>query len=299
MTTQTAAMSDPYPSSANPLSFFRKLAVLLSFVVGIVAFMALFDYYQQNLPAVLMTVFAVASIGLSIGIGARTTFYEDSGWVRTLVAAVLLPLALYATGFLTDWRIGIGPLAAWLAGPLDWSQLAQWAGGLLVTVLALTAWRRSPARTAESVSNYVPSRREPARIAPAPQEAQFRLPQIKPIRLHLPESWTRPGESARVRTRANRANHRSRAGTRNGSGAARLVVQRPEQPVRPRRSRRGYRRKSELQFSMHEEHRCPYCLDEVKRNDPRGVKECEVCHSWHHADCWSITGMCQVPHLNT
>jgi hypothetical protein len=46
------------------------------------------------------------------------------------------------------------------------------------------------------------------------------------------------------------------------------------------------------------EDRCPYCLDIVKRNDPRGVKVCEVCGTPHHADCWSITGKCQVPHLN-
>ncbi|MBI5302633.1 MAG: hypothetical protein HY868_10890 [Chloroflexi bacterium] len=47
------------------------------------------------------------------------------------------------------------------------------------------------------------------------------------------------------------------------------------------------------------EERCPYCLDVVKRNDPRGIKVCEVCHTPHHADCWAITGKCQVPHLNT
>jgi hypothetical protein len=29
------------------------------------------------------------------------------------------------------------------------------------------------------------------------------------------------------------------------------------------------------------------------------VKKCEVCNTLHHADCWAITGMCQVPHLNT
>jgi hypothetical protein len=46
------------------------------------------------------------------------------------------------------------------------------------------------------------------------------------------------------------------------------------------------------------EDRCPYCLDIIKRQDPRGVKICDVCHTPHHADCWAITGKCQVPHLN-
>jgi hypothetical protein len=29
------------------------------------------------------------------------------------------------------------------------------------------------------------------------------------------------------------------------------------------------------------------------------VVECEVCHTLHHKDCWDVTGICQVPHLNT
>lgn len=47
------------------------------------------------------------------------------------------------------------------------------------------------------------------------------------------------------------------------------------------------------------EDRCPYCFDVIKRNDPRGVQVCDVCGTPHHADCWAITGKCQVPHLNT
>jgi ribosomal protein L37AE/L43A len=45
-----------------------------------------------------------------------------------------------------------------------------------------------------------------------------------------------------------------------------------------------------------EEHRCPYCLQSVTRRDPRGIVICPDCKTWHHKDCWSITGMCQIPH---
>jgi hypothetical protein len=44
------------------------------------------------------------------------------------------------------------------------------------------------------------------------------------------------------------------------------------------------------------EHRCPFCLEIVEENDPRGVKICKICHTRHHADCWDVTGTCQVPH---
>lgn len=47
-----------------------------------------------------------------------------------------------------------------------------------------------------------------------------------------------------------------------------------------------------------EEHRCPYCLEEVIKNDPRGVKICPICRTHHHADCWAVTGACQVPHYH-
>jgi ribosomal protein L37AE/L43A len=49
---------------------------------------------------------------------------------------------------------------------------------------------------------------------------------------------------------------------------------------------------------MYAEHKCPFCLEDVRRNDPRGVEECPICHTLHHADCWEITGMCQVPHMS-
>lgn len=47
------------------------------------------------------------------------------------------------------------------------------------------------------------------------------------------------------------------------------------------------------------EDRCPYCFDIVKKSDPRGIHVCEVCGTPHHADCWAVTGKCQMPHLNT
>ncbi len=47
-----------------------------------------------------------------------------------------------------------------------------------------------------------------------------------------------------------------------------------------------------------EEHCCPYCLEEVVLNDSRGVKVCPECGTWHHQDCWNLTGSCGVAHRN-
>jgi ribosomal protein L37AE/L43A len=47
-----------------------------------------------------------------------------------------------------------------------------------------------------------------------------------------------------------------------------------------------------------EEHCCPYCLEEVVKDDSRGVKVCPECGTWHHQDCWNLTDSCGVAHRN-
>ena len=86
--------------------------------------------------------------------------------------------------------------------------------------------------------------------------------------------------------------------SRNDLEANRATLTAADLPIRPKpRRRKGSRPR--VQFAVVEDHRCPFCLDSVSRADPRGVVECEVCHALHHKDCWDITGVCQVPHLNT
>lgn len=65
------------------------------------------------------------------------------------------------------------------------------------------------------------------------------------------------------------------------------------------KTRKARRRRPKIRLAKQVEHRCPYCLEIVEPNDPRGSKECPICHAVHHADCWAVTGMCQVPHHNT
>jgi hypothetical protein len=58
----------------------------------------------------------------------------------------------------------------------------------------------------------------------------------------------------------------------------------------------GRSRRPHVRLQAMIEHRCPYCLEPVLRRDPRGERTCPECHTRHHADCWAVTGMCQVPH---
>src|SRR5690606_17624502 len=90
--------------------------------------------------------------------------------------------------------------------------------------------------------------------------------------------------SGRVRTSLVRLWPGSRT-----AAAARPARQRVA-PAAPRRTRR---RRAAVHLARTETHVCPYCLEEVTKNDPRGVQVCKVCKTWHHRDCWDITGVCQ------
>jgi ribosomal protein L37AE/L43A len=69
---------------------------------------------------------------------------------------------------------------------------------------------------------------------------------------------------------------------------------------KPRSTKQRARRKwTKVRLKPKVEHRCPYCLEVVKTRDPRGVVKCSTCKTLHHADCWGMTGTCQVPHHNS
>jgi ribosomal protein L37AE/L43A len=55
---------------------------------------------------------------------------------------------------------------------------------------------------------------------------------------------------------------------------------------------------SDVKLVGAEEHVCPYCLEEVVKDDSRGVVVCHECGTWHHQDCWDLTGSCGVAHRN-
>ncbi|MCD6576703.1 MAG: hypothetical protein J7K66_01660 [Anaerolineaceae bacterium] len=55
---------------------------------------------------------------------------------------------------------------------------------------------------------------------------------------------------------------------------------------------------NDVKLMGEEKHICPYCLEEVVKNDSRGVVVCPECGTWHHQDCWDVTGACGVAHRN-
>jgi hypothetical protein len=276
----------------------RKLFLLLLLTTALALGLVLLFRQKSNVPILLFNVLADASLGLIAGIGSRVILRRRHWIIQTLAATAMTLIGLIVLGTFTEWKSGIGPLdfahfrLNWgdIAGipaqlsllfqrsQLDRADLAHMVIGIDTSWIALRAWKQSGARMVEPASR--PS-------------------------AHVSEGWT-PSRSHVSASPAVVVPSRTTHSTGSRVKAARRrpgrVVSGPRTaPDRPARSGRWnpLRRRPAVQLAVYEEHRCPYCLELVKRNDPRGVVECEVCHTLHHKDCWDITGNCQIPHLNT
>lgn len=305
------SISNPTTARASD-SFMRKLVILLLLVVNAALGIVLWFRVNSELPLLLSTFFADATLGLIAGFGGKFVFRKWNLAVHYLVVFVSVVVGMILLGSLTEFVLGIGPLGLSRETSKQFRQLsfdntlpaqlrsleidirtifdfsrmdagdaAHFAGSLLLAAMSLQAWRKSPRQVIEveplghSQIEVEPRSSIGASLAPDGSHGS---------NLHQPVVWFRsPTPSATPTPRVRSKN--------------RIKPFVPKEAKAPRRSRS--RRKANIQLAVVEEHRCPYCLDPVARNDARGVKECEVCHTLHHADCWAITGFCQVPHLNT
>ena len=312
---------DTPPTVRESDSLFRKLVLLFLLISATVLWIVVWFRQGRGFPLLLSTFFADASLGLIAGFGARWVLRNRDRFLRYLCALLVTVVGMFMIGSLTHWVLGIGPIRlekefaeqirkitftndlGYQIGSLgigsrvlfdfsgmDGADPVHLAVSFVMTVLSLQAWCRT-------TSAPEPVELEPLPVAPAPAPRARRGRRSSSAangRAQVRASNTSsnlvvPGPVPPPRVRSNNG---SRPSVRRG-------VKKVKEPTLRPRKKRVSRRKPNIQFALVEEHRCPYCLDTVTHSDPRGVKECEVCHTLHHADCWSITGVCQVPHLNT
>ena len=277
MALRTAVMNpaDITPRIRSPHHLFRRL-VLLSLLTAAYALSLVMLFSRVAwFPVPLYSFFAAGTVAIVAGFGTRLLLLQRHWLIRSIAAAILPLAGLAILGYFSDWEIGVDVIAL-SRGYVSWADLVRLIVGITASWAALWAWYRPELRDDGTPRN---------------------------VEVVRPLAIVQPNPDRRPRTWSLQPRLRISTGTsvRSGNGSRSSVRARmkfvTKQPTRPKR------RKSSLahhvQLAVVEDHRCPYCLETVSRNDPRGVKECEVCHSLHHADCWAITGMCQVPHLNT
>ena len=277
MALRTAVMNpaDISPRIRRPRHLVRKLVLLslltAAYALGLVILLRKVSWF----PLIMFSYFASGLVSVVAGFGTRLLLSNRHWLIRSITATVMPLVGLAILGYFSDWMISVY-IPELIQGNVNWPDLIHIILGITASWAALWAWYRPALDDAERSSSI-----ESARQVVVPQSH----------RINPPRSWSL---QPRLRIGSGNGTH-----SRNGSGSTvrprlRLITR---QPTRPKR--RSSLHRPHVQLAVVEEHRCPYCLETVTRNDPGGVVECEVCHSLHHADCWAITGTCQVPHLNT
>jgi hypothetical protein len=254
--------------------------------------------FERQIHPLFLVFALLCATGLVAGSIARSLLGAFHGALQFLVALAAVVVAMISLNYYSGGVIGIDYLTIYNA-EVDLMAFLQVGIGLLVMVLSLTAWRK-PRRQRQVVEPQSPPR-------------SFRSPEMQ---LEVQEQY--PSERVRL-TPARRVINWFSAQTshpfviggsrRTPASPPRAVISvpgsnnhrprlRPGTRISQRRSTLVLRGKKPVKFVGTEEHRCPYCLETVAYNDPRGVEICPVCHTHHHADCWEVTGVCQVPHAN-
>jgi hypothetical protein len=248
--------------------------------VGLVVMVAV----NRSWLDIVVVVGGAAALGMLTGFSARRGLTGRSLLVRWIVAMGALTVGLCVAGLVSGGRIGLRPLLPLLA-QFRWSEALQLLVGGLAAWLALRAFARAP-------------------VLPAAEPAPDSSPPAWGFTYHPTVTETQPIRSRRSPRPGSLPVHARHSRSSDADGALRRRFHRLQARLaraaawRPSlRLRRAHPREAPIRFTGAGEDRCPYCLDIVAENDRRGVTTCPVCHTRHHAECWAVTGTCQMPHL--
>lgn len=273
MSAQTQAMvSSVNSSSRTPL--YSGVAVTGSASIAAGLGFSVVYILNEAIEPIVLTVASDVGMGLAAGLAARFSLPRRSTVLRWLVALFGLCTGLIFMGWLSRGLLGVNLIDRVSMAP-DWDGLQRFALGALAAWPAVGAWNKggSKRRIPAQSSSYAPTTGRVVRHR-GNSRGNARVASKRAMAMSVPATSSRTHSGGHARL------HRSQLQT-----AA-------------TKSRRRKRVNTSIRLATKVEHRCPYCLEEVKPNDPRGIVECSTCHTLHHADCWGVTGTCQVPHHN-
>lgn len=288
----------------------RTLSVLLA-TMTMASLVLLASYVNQVIHPLALRWAGAAGIGVAAGLGSRWLLRENTMALRTLTAVLATFCSLCLLGWVSPGTVGIRQSVDTPFG-VNWNGLGQFTVGSISALLAVSAWRvsvRPEKKTRKKPSKRVPKAkvtktkradrkkvklgdtRQPVKAPGRPEKPIIKTPTIVQGQFWEPH-WKQLGAKMRSALASS-----ATLGARIKAG---LPVKPKGPPIRlQHRTPKAQRQRpgrSQIHLSGEVEHRCPYCLEVVEKNDRRGVKVCPICDTRHHADCWGVTGVCQVPH---
>jgi ribosomal protein L37AE/L43A len=236
-----------------------------------------------------------------------------------VVVASLISILLIDLFYETPYQFDIA------ASNFDFTEFSMSDGGqivmmILAALLPVLIMRRSvrnPAPPAQKpINNRIPlsnrmnlllHQADPRNwevFKPKPKQKKSAAKPIAPTKIQAKPKTTvktkvsKPASTATTLT-VSRPSNKSKTITKIQSGNERKPTKAKQAANKlklPAKLLRG--KANDVRLVGEEEHVCPYCLDEVVKGDERGTVVCPECGTWHHQDCWNLTGTCGVAHRN-
>lgn len=275
-------------------SLLGRIALVVVFSITFSLTFTLLFLLNKGVSPIVLKYTVVAATSLATGLQARGLLKQNTYALRYTVALTTLIISF---GFLKPLTLGF--IGIDLFGQFPSQDIADVAIQLLLGATLIWIAQRAWAVRIRAVRPAPQRSQRPVRAVAAPQ-----IKKSKPSRTQtiarprvLTSTYWRNAWANRRRISLEPVSQLLRA-PRDWAGAKKV---KPASKAAKKRKAPAHKRSSRkadelVHLSRVVEHRCPYCLDLVKSGDPRGVKTCKVCKTKHHADCWDVTGVCQIPH---
>lgn len=267
----------------------------------------------------------VLAIGIVAGLSARILMAKSTWWFKFILTCTSILLGLWLLAILT---MGYAGIPFHHSNRINLQEITQFGTAALPAWLVLQAWRQPQPPKKPSVKQPQKSARQlqtrslAIKIKPPSKKktkaSLGKTPNLSGKKLTISmRRWLAKGDSLwkgytqdaglklqRMSRHIQKALNPTRKWAKNSLSTLRTQLTRQKlvlsssmpklRQVKTKQSQAS--NKSIIRLTGAEEHRCPYCLEIVQENDARGVQVCPICGTFHHADCWAITGVCQVPH---
>ncbi len=273
-----------------------KWLAVLAFSLSAGLLVIIFLSNQPQINAFLLRILILFAIGFIGGLFMRFLFRKGFAVILILVGLITNILAVliidhfyemdYFFSFLTkDFKFQIPST----------SDAAQIILLFLISLPAILIFRRKKKHKVSENKNQQPRLSLSDRIKPIAYQAN-------------PINWNIKLPKIGSQTSKPAANKKSAASTVHISTSSVSTKKRTSPKSTPRKKPLKKKIKlpgiktrhtnNDVKLTGEEEHVCPYCLEEVVKNDSRGLVVCPECNTWHHQDCWDVTGACGVAHRN-
>jgi len=289
-------MADSSLSNKILGSFWGRFFIVILQTVLISQLLLLTFLVRLYVNMTLLKYIVVLLVGLLAGFSTRRFLTGRTRVLQLLAALISIALSLASLHILSEGFIGINLYYGSNNTP-DWQGLTQFGLAALGSLLVINAFR-----TRTAPKEVLPA---PAAAAPQPKAKpkrslpRFSFPALKKSEPKVTK--IAPAKKERVSPKKSTTKKASKtlAIQKTAAKPKKLaVVAAPKSKAKKTTRKAKKNAKTEIKFVGKEEHICPYCLDPVEDHHPRGVKICTICKTRHHADCWGITGACQIPHSN-